>query len=72
MKDASQKADLRNVFLTWKPYIKFNPFLKRNNINASSFSKFLKSDLFNYEIELSRLNELYMDICETMDRLKVT
>ena len=43
MKDASQKADLRNVFLTWKPYIKFNPFLKRNRINASSFSKFLKA-----------------------------
>lgn len=72
MNRADQKNDLRNVFLTWKPYIKFNPFLKRNNINASSFSKFLKSDLFNYEIDLVKLNDLYMDICDTMDRLKVT
>lgn len=69
-KDAYEKESMRNVFMDIKPYIKFNVFLKRNGINQSSFSKYLKGEQFDYEISIEKLRILYLDIVTTLEILR--
>ena len=58
------KSDYRLYFAKCKKYIKFNQFLKDLNINQSAFSKFMKDDLFDYEISVEKLNLLYCAIID--------
>lgn len=63
------KSSLREVFAQWQPVIKFAPFLLRNGINGSSFSRFMKGQMFDFEISLNKLQALYQDIYVTIQNL---
>ena len=58
----------RKFFAECKPVIKMKPFLDRNGINQSAFSRFLKGQEFNYEISLDKLQALYQDIVSTIQK----
>nr|DAU21671.1 MAG TPA: hypothetical protein [Inoviridae sp.] len=60
------KAEYREYFAECKPFIKFKYFLKKCNIPESSFSKFMQDDLFDYQISLNKLNQLYNLLNETI------
>lgn len=63
------KDDYRSFFAQCKGYIKFKPFLKENGISESSFSKFLKGDVFNYTISIEKLKSLYDSITEFCSKI---
>jgi hypothetical protein len=65
------KSDFRSFFASVKRYLKFQPFLKELGINQSAFSKFMKNDLFDYEVSIEKLNLLYIAICDFCDSIKV-
>jgi len=58
------KDDYREYFGKLKGFIVFKPFLKDCEIAPSSFSKFLKSDLFNYTMDIEKLEKLEIEIKE--------
>mgnify|MGYP000870503701 CR=1 FL=1 len=65
------KSDYRLYFAKCKKYIKFNSFLKDLNINQSAFSKFMKDDVFDYELSLSKLDLLYCAIVDFIESIKI-
>lgn len=65
------KSDYRSFFASVKKYLKFQPFLLELGINQSAFSKFMKNDLFDYEVSIEKLNLLYLAICDFCGNIKV-
>ena len=65
------KSDYRSYFAKCKKYIKFNSFLKDLGINQSAFSKFMKDDLFDYELAAEKLNLLYCAIIDFTESIKI-
>lgn len=63
------KNDFRQFFASCKGYIVFKPFLKENDIAESSFSKFLKDELFNYTISIEKLQGLYDSITAFCEKI---
>lgn len=61
------KNDLRSFFVSVKGYIYFKPFLAKCGISASAFSKFMKGEVFNYEVaedKLILLRDSIIEFCE--------
>lgn len=56
------KGDYRSFFASVKHFVKINYFLKLENINQSQFSRFMKGDLFDYEMSLDSLDRLYSSV----------
>ena len=65
------KSYYRSYFAKCKKYIKFNSFLKDLGINQSAFSKFMKDDLFAYELSAEKLNLLYCAIIDFTESIKI-
>lgn len=65
------KSDYRSYFARCKKYIKFNSFLKDLGINQSAFSKFMKDDLFDYELSAEKLDLLYCAIIDFTESIKI-
>lgn len=49
------KNELRSFFADVKDYIKFKPFLDMAGINQSAFSRYMKNEMFNYEVSEEKL-----------------
>lgn len=62
------KNSYREFFAECLPVIKMRPFLIRNRIDQSAFSRFMKGQMFNYEISLDKLQALKLDIMETVKK----
>ena len=63
------KNDYRSFFANVKSYIKFKPFLDMVGINQSAFSRYLKDEMFNYEVSEEKLQKLYyaiIDFCKNI------
>lgn len=52
------KNELRSFFADVKDYIKFKPFLDMAGINQSAFSRYMKDEMFNYEVSEEKLISL--------------
>ncbi len=53
------KSEYRRYFAKCRSFIKFKYFLKQCNIPESSFSKFMQDSLFDYQISIIKLEQLY-------------
>lgn len=63
------KKDFRAFFAQCRNQIKFRYFLDECGINPGAFSRFMKSDVFDYQISLSQLERLYnaiTDFCKNI------
>lgn len=58
------KQDYYSYFAQCKPYIKFSKFCKECGISPAAFSKFLKGEMFFYEVSEDKLQSLYDRITE--------
>lgn len=52
------KNEYRSSLNALKPYVKLGVFADMINLNRSSLSKFLKSDMFNYTVKIEDLEKL--------------
>lgn len=60
------KAECRAFLAEVKPFIKISYFADLLNINRSQVSRFMKSNLFDYELSEDLANELVNLIIETL------
>jgi len=61
------KNELRSFFASVKGYIVMKPFLKMAGIPESSFSLFMKGEMFDYQIsteKLIKLRDYIVEFCE--------
>jgi transcriptional regulator with XRE-family HTH domain len=63
------KEDYRKFLRIVSPYLKLSFFCKRIGLSQSALSKFMKSDIFDYEVSIEKLNALYNDITGICDKI---
>ena len=60
-----EKCDIRYFFRSVKPFIKFNYFLKKCNIQNSHFTLFMNKNI-DYAISIEKLDMLYYMVVDEM------
>lgn len=63
------KNEFRTFFAKCKPFIKMNYFLKRAGITSAAFSLFMRGEEHNYCLSIERLNGLYDDLVQTLEKV---
>jgi hypothetical protein len=65
----TSKAEARHWYNDILCKVKMIHYLKLANVSQSAFSRFMKSDVFNYSISLEKLNILYYTIIDDLHNL---
>lgn len=58
----NSKSAYRQYFANVKMWLKMNYFLKNSGVDQPNFSRFLRSEEFDYLISLEKLHRLYEEI----------
>lgn len=63
------KAEYREYFAQCKDFIKFNKFIKECGICQPCFSRFMSNELFDYQISIEKLDQLYNSIKAEVNKI---